>query len=132
MISLKNTQFQAGYVIQMLRPMRTATKDWREAGEERRRGGKEERRKGREEERRRGGEEERGRGGEKAESRGDLLLFTRVLRAITNVLLLFTRAFKWYPLKPMYFQGRYVIQMLKPCTEHQQKRKLIQRSAKSS
>ncbi len=43
-----------------------------------------------------------------------MLLFTRVLRAITNVLLLFTRVFKWYPLKPMHFQGGYVIQMLKP------------------
>ena len=46
-------QFQADYVIQMLKPMRTATKDWREAGEERRRGGKEESRRGGEEERRR-------------------------------------------------------------------------------
>ena len=53
---LKPMQFQAGYVIQMLKPMHTATKDWREAGEERRRGGKEERRRGGEEERRRGGQ----------------------------------------------------------------------------
>jgi hypothetical protein len=53
-----------------------------EGEEERRRGGKEERRRGREEERRRRGEKE--------ERRRDLLLFTWVLRAITNVLLLFT------------------------------------------
>ena len=78
------------------------------------RGREEERREGGEEERRRGGEEGRRRGGEKEERRGDLLLSTRVLRAITNVLLLFTRVFKWYPLKPMHFQGGYVIQMLKP------------------
>ena len=71
----------------------TAIKEWREAGEERRRGGEK---------------------AEKAERRRDLLLCTRVLRAITKVLLLFTRVFKWYPLKPMYFQGRYVIQLLKP------------------
>ena len=45
-------QFQAGYVIRMLKPMRTATKDWREAGEDRRRGGKEEGRRGGEEEER--------------------------------------------------------------------------------
>ena len=50
----------------------------------------------------------------KDERRGDLLLLTRVLRAITNVLLLFTQVFKWYPLKPMHFQGGHVIQMLKP------------------
>ena len=43
-----------------------------------------------------------------------MLLCTRVLRAITKVLLLFTRVFKWYPLEPMHFQGGYVIQMLKP------------------
>ena len=67
------------------------------------------------EEKRRGGEEEeRRRAGEQEERRGDLLLFTRVLRAITNVLLLFARVFKWYPLKPIHFQGGYVIQMLKP------------------
>ena len=57
-------QFQARYVIQMLKPMHTATKDWREAGDKRRRGGKEQRRRGGKEERRRGGEEERRRGGE--------------------------------------------------------------------
>ena len=39
----------------MLKPMHTAIKEWREAGEERRRGEKEERRRGREEERRRRG-----------------------------------------------------------------------------
>ena len=39
-------QFQAGYVIQMLKPMHTATKDWREAREEGRRGGGEEERRG--------------------------------------------------------------------------------------
>ena len=80
---LKPMLFQAVYVIQMLKPMQTATKDWREAGEKRRRAGKEERRKG--------GEEERRRGGEKEERRRDSLLFTRVLRAIANVLLLFAR-----------------------------------------
>ena len=68
---LKTMQFRAGYVIQMLKPMHTATKDWREAGEERRRGGKEERRRGEEEERRRGGEEERRRGGEEESRRGE-------------------------------------------------------------
>ena len=97
------------------------------------RGREEERREGGEEERRRGGEEGRRRGGEKEERRGDLLLFTRVLRAITNVLLLFTWVFKWYPLKPMHFQGRYVIQMLKPMhratkkekTDHRKYQKLL-------
>ena len=60
-------QFRACYVIQALKPMHTATNDWREAGEERRRGGKEGRRRGGEEERRKGGEEERRReGGEEA------------------------------------------------------------------
>ena len=59
-------------------------------------------------------ERRRREGGEKEERRGDLLLRTRVLRVITNVLLLFTRVFKWHPLKPMHFQGGYVIQMLKP------------------
>ena len=52
-----------------------------------------------------------------------MLLFTRVLRAITNVLLLFTRVFMWYPLKPMHFQGGYVIQMLKPTHRATQKDK---------
>ena len=55
---LKPMQFQACYVIRMLKPMHTAIKEWREAGEERRRGGKEERRRGGEEERRREGEKE--------------------------------------------------------------------------
>ena len=44
----------------MLKPMHTALKDWREAGEERSRGGKEERRRGEEEGRRREGGEEAG------------------------------------------------------------------------
>ena len=57
--------------------MHTATKDWREGGEEKRR-------RGGEEEERRGGE---GREGEREERRRDLLLFTRVLRAITRALL---------------------------------------------
>ena len=68
------------------------------------RGRQEERREGGEKERRRGGEEGRRRGGEQEVRRGDLLLFTRVLRAITNVLLLFTRVFKWHPLKPYIFK----------------------------
>ena len=49
---LKPMHFQSLYVIQMLKPMHTALKDWREAGEERSRGRKEERR-------REGGEEGR-------------------------------------------------------------------------
>ena len=55
---LKPMQFQAGSVIQMLKPMHTATKDWREAGDEMRRGGGEEERRGggEKERRRRGGE----------------------------------------------------------------------------
>ena len=52
-----------------------------------------------------------------------MLLFTRILRVITNVLLLFTRVFKWYPLKPMHFQGGCVIQMLKPMHRATKKRK---------
>ena len=62
------------------------------------------------EERRRGGEEERRREDEE----GIPAAIHTVLGAIANVSLLPTKVFKWYPLKPMHFQGGYVIQMLKP------------------
>ena len=106
-------KFQAGYHIRMLKPTHTATKDWREAREERRRGGKEERR----------------RGGEKEERRGDLLLLKLVLRALTNVLLLFTRVFKWYPLKTLAFSRRLCHSDVKT---HAHSNKKITESAKSS
>ena len=68
------------------------------------------------EERRRGGEEERRREDEE----GRPAAIHMVLGAIANVSLLPTKVFKWYPLKPMHFQGGCVIQMLKPmaCSNH--------------
>ena len=44
----------------------------------------------------------------------DLLLFTRVLRALTCVLLLFARVFKWCRLKPMHCHSSSITQTLKP------------------